>query len=100
MRIKEDLTGRESSWEGCLAQANVTSVILTLLSLTLVCKMKALDPMILNLFHLPIKHTTTELNCMPDARTTMITKTDSVLLSWSLHSSQEDNKQIAPVRTT
>ena len=57
--------------------------------------MKALDPMILNLFHLPIEHITTELNCMPDARTTTITKTDSVLLSWSLLSNQEDNKQIA-----
>ena len=32
---------------------------------------------------------------MPDARTTTITKTDSVLLSWSLLSNQEDNKQIA-----
>lgn len=81
---------------GVPGTSKLTSVILTLLSLTLVCKMKALDPTILNLFHLPVKHITAKLNCMPDAGTTMMTKTDTVLLSCSLHSSQEDNKQIAP----
>lgn len=93
LRIKEDVTSGKAHGRGAWhKQTNVSHLNPSEPHICL--QNEGVGPH--DLEHLPVKHITTELNCMPDAGTTMMTKTDTVLLSCSLHSSQEDNKQIAP----